>query len=92
MMIVNQELFSEQFRIELIKRGLNPKAGFYTDYVRGLSIEQEKQLMEARNAAMKRTRELQNLFPATLGVSHGKLAEEWIARAEKRENGIRVPV
>lgn len=77
----NNTLYMQQLKIEMRKRGLNPKGLLMADYRNMLNFSQEKLLHDAKKAAEKRTWELQNNFSTMLGIDKNKLDADWIADA-----------
>lgn len=80
-MIFNNTLFMQLYKGELRKRGIPTKGILMADYRNILSLDQQKQMHEAKLAAEKRTRELQNTFSGTLGIDENKQNADWIADA-----------
>lgn len=85
-MELNVELNSEQLKQELRKAGLNPNGCMMSDFRRSLSFEQEKLYQKCKDNAEKRTKELQNLFPATLGIDRRQLTADFIANVRSCQN------
>lgn len=92
--MMNIELREEQLKREMRARGLNTKGLMFFDYRKTLTVDQEKQLLAAKNAAEKRTLELQELFPTMLGINTYKQNAEWLANFMKKNGriGVRVSV
>lgn len=82
-MELNSTIYLQQLKIEMKKRGLNPKGLLLMDYRNQLNFKQEREYHDAKMAAEKRTRELQEMFPGTLGIDTHKYETEWLADAIK---------
>ena len=85
---MNNTLFLENLATEIKARGLKTNGLLFIDYRNTLTVEQEKQYNEAKEAAKKKTLKLQDMFPTMLGIDRRRLHTEWLANIIQKNERI----